>query len=83
MASFDWKALVGGFLLGTVGVDLMKKEEADKVYTEIAAAALVARDWIMERYVPSAPAARTSWPTPASRRTPTWREREERPLRTR
>ena len=32
MAKFAWKTFIGGFLRGTVGLDLMKSEEADKVY---------------------------------------------------
>jgi len=50
MAKFGWKTFIGGFLLGTVGLDLLKAEEADKVYTALAAATLVSRDWVLERY---------------------------------
>ena len=50
MAKFSWTTLAGGFLLGTVGVDLLKAEEADKVYTALATATLVSKDWVMKRY---------------------------------
>ena len=50
MAKFAWKTFIGGFLLGTVGLDLMKSEEADKVYTALATASLVSKDWVMKRY---------------------------------
>ena len=50
MAKFGWKSFIGGFLLGTVGVDLLKAEEADKVYTALATASLVSKDWVMKRY---------------------------------
>ena len=50
MAKFGWKSFLGGVLLGTVGVDLLKSEEADKVYTALATASLVSKDWVMKRY---------------------------------
>ena len=49
MAKFGWKSFIGGFLLGTCGLDLMKSEEADKVYTALATASLVSKDWVMKQ----------------------------------
>ena len=48
MAKFGWKSFVGGVLLGTVGLDMLRSEEADEVYTAITEAVLVARDYIMK-----------------------------------
>ena len=48
MAKFGWKSFVGGVLLGTVGLDMLKSEEADAVYTAVTEAVLVARDYVMK-----------------------------------
>ena len=49
MARFGWKSFLGGVLLGTVGLELMKDKGADKVFTAVGAGVLVAKDWVMER----------------------------------
>ena len=49
MAKFSWTTLAGGFLLGTVGLDLLKTETADKVYTYTTAGVLIAKDWVMKQ----------------------------------
>ena len=48
MASFDWVSFVGGIAVGSVGLDLLKAEEADKVYELITEGVLIARDYIMK-----------------------------------
>ena len=48
MASFDWVSFVGGIAVGKVGLDLLKAEEADKVYELITEGVLIARDYIMK-----------------------------------
>ena len=48
MAKFGWKSFVGGILLGTVGLDMLKSEDADEVYTAVTEAVLVARDYVMK-----------------------------------
>ena len=48
MAKFDWVTFVGGIALGSVGLDLLKTEEADKVYTAITEGVLIARDYVMK-----------------------------------
>ena len=48
MAKFGWKSFVGGFLLGTAGLELLWTEEAQKVYTVITTGVLLARDRVME-----------------------------------
>ena len=48
MAKFGWKSFIGGVLLGTVGFDMLKSEEADEVFTAITEGVLVARDYIMK-----------------------------------
>ncbi|MBR4703552.1 MAG: hypothetical protein IKO91_06885 [Oscillospiraceae bacterium] len=49
MAKFGWKSFVGGVLLGSVGLELLRQKGADKVFTGAAAGVLVAKDWVMER----------------------------------
>ena len=48
MAKFDWTSLIGGVVLGSVGFDLLKSEEADKVYEAITEGVLISRDYIMK-----------------------------------
>lgn len=48
MAKFGWKSFVGGFLLGTAGLELLRTEEAQKVYTVVTTGVLLARDRVME-----------------------------------
>ena len=48
MARFGWKSFVGGVLLGTVGLELMRDKKADKVFVAVSTGALVAKDWVME-----------------------------------
>lgn len=48
MAKFGWKTFIGGFLLGTAGLELLKSEEAEKVYTVATTGVLLARDRVME-----------------------------------
>ena len=49
MAKIGWKSLIGGFLLGTCGLELLKTETADTVYTYATAGVLIARDWVMKQ----------------------------------
>ena len=49
MAKFGWKSFIGGFLLGTCGLELLKTETADTVYTYTTAGALIAKDWVMKQ----------------------------------
>ena len=49
MAKIGWKSFVGGVLLGSVGLELLRQKGADKVLTGAAAGVLVAKDWVMER----------------------------------
>ena len=49
MAKFGWKSFIGGFLLGTCGLELLKTETADKAYTYTTAGVLIARDWVMKQ----------------------------------
>ena len=49
MARFGWKTFVGGILLGSVGLELMRGKNADKVFVAMSTGALVAKDWVMER----------------------------------
>ena len=49
MAKFSWTTLAGGFLLGTCGLDLLKTETAEKVYTYTTAGVLIAKDWVMKQ----------------------------------
>ena len=49
MAKFGWKSFIGGFLLGTSGLELLKTETADKVYTYTTAGALIAKDLVMKQ----------------------------------
>ena len=49
MAKFGWKSFVGGILLGSVGLELMRCKGADKVFVAVSTGALVAKDWVMER----------------------------------
>ena len=49
MAKFGWKSFVGGILLGSVGLELMRGKGADKVFVAVSTGALVAKDWVMER----------------------------------
>ena len=49
MARFGWKSFIGGVLLGSVGLELMRDKGADKVFTAIGTGVLVAKDWVMER----------------------------------
>ncbi|MBR6114855.1 MAG: hypothetical protein IKQ10_06675 [Oscillospiraceae bacterium] len=48
MAKFGWKSFIGGVLVGTVGLDILKAKEADEVYTAITEGVLVARDYVMK-----------------------------------
>ena len=48
MAKFDWVTFVGGVALGSVGLDMLTSEEADKVYEAITEGVLIARDYIMK-----------------------------------
>ena len=50
MAKFGWKSFLGGVLLGSVGLELMRAKGADKAYVGITTGVLVAKDWVMERY---------------------------------
>ena len=49
MAKFGWKSFVGGVLLGSVGLELLRQKGSDKVLSSAAAGVLVAKDWVMER----------------------------------
>ncbi len=49
MARFGWKSFVGGLLVGSVGLELMREKGADKVFVAATSGVLVAKDWIMER----------------------------------
>ena len=49
MARFGWKSFIGGVLLGSVGLELLRDKGADKVFTAIGTGVLVAKDWVMER----------------------------------
>lgn len=49
MAKFGWKSFVGGILLGSVGLELIRGKDADKVFVAVSTGALVAKDWVMER----------------------------------
>jgi hypothetical protein len=49
MAKIGWKSFVGGVLLGSVGLELLRQKGADKVLSSAAAGVLVAKDWVMER----------------------------------
>ena len=49
MARFGWKSFVGGILVGSVGLELLREKEADKVLSAVTTGVLVAKDWIMER----------------------------------
>ena len=64
MAKFSWTTLAGGFLLGTVGLDLLKTETADKVYTYTTAGVLIAKDWVMKQVEFVTAKSRSSTPTP-------------------
>ncbi|MGI6006329.1 MAG: DUF6110 family protein [Ruminococcus sp.] len=51
MMSIDWKKLglfAGGVLFGTAGVKLLASKDAKKVYTNCAAAALRAKESVMQ-----------------------------------
>ena len=50
MAKFGWKSFAGGILLGSVGLELMRSKNADKVFVAVSTGVLVAKDWVMERY---------------------------------
>ncbi|MBO4360927.1 MAG: hypothetical protein J5822_08620 [Eubacteriaceae bacterium] len=43
-----WWTFIGGILVGSVGFDLLKAKEADKVYTAVTAAVLVARNRVLK-----------------------------------
>ena len=49
MAKFGWKSFIGGILLGSVGFDLLKAKDADKVYVPVTEAVLIGRDYVMEK----------------------------------
>ena len=49
MARFGWKSFVGGLLLGSVGLELMREKGADKVFVAATSGVLVAKDWVMKR----------------------------------
>ena len=48
MSKFNWVTFVGGIAVGSVGLDLLTAEEADKVYELITEGVLIARDYIMK-----------------------------------
>ena len=48
MFKSTWSKVLGGFLLGTVGVPLLKTKTAKKVYTYVTAGAFIAKDRILE-----------------------------------
>ncbi len=48
MAKFGWKSFIGGILLGSVGFDLLRSKEADKVYVPVTEAVLIGRDYVMK-----------------------------------
>ncbi|MBO7700773.1 MAG: hypothetical protein IIZ17_02880 [Eubacteriaceae bacterium] len=43
-----WWQFLGGVLVGSLGFDLLKAKDADKVYTAITAAVLVARNRVLK-----------------------------------
>ena len=50
MAKFGWKSFVGGLLVGTVGLELIRSKNADKnFFVPVTTGVLVAKDWVMER----------------------------------
>ena len=49
MTGFGWKSFVGGILVGSVGLELMRSRDADKVFVGATTGVLVAKDWVMER----------------------------------
>ena len=49
MAKFGWKSFIGGILVGSVGLELMREKGADKTFTAITTGVLVAKDWVMKR----------------------------------
>ena len=48
MFKSSWSKVLAGFVLGTVGVPLLKTRTAKTVYTYVTAGAFIARDRIME-----------------------------------
>ena len=48
MFKSSWSKVLGGFLLGTIGVPLLKSKAAEKVYTHITAGVFIAKDRILE-----------------------------------
>ena len=50
MAKFGWKSFVGGLLVGTIGLELIRSKNADKnFFVPVTTGVLVAKDWVMER----------------------------------
>ncbi len=49
MAKFGVKSFIGGILVGTVGLELLRSKNADKVFVPVTAGVLVAKDWVMKR----------------------------------
>lgn len=50
MAKIGWKSFVGGVLLGSVGLELLRSKNADKnFFVPVTTGVLVAKDWVMER----------------------------------
>lgn len=48
MFKSTWSKVLGGFLLGTVGVPMLKSDCAKKVYTKLTTGAFIAKDLILE-----------------------------------
>ena len=48
MFNSSWSKVAVGFVLGTVGVPLLKTKEAQKVYRVLTAGALIAKDRVLE-----------------------------------
>jgi len=48
MFNSSWSKVLGGFILGTVGVPMLKTEAAKKVYKYATAGIFIARDRVLE-----------------------------------
>jgi len=48
MFKSSWSKVLAGFVLGTVGVPLLRTKTADKVFTYATAGAFIAKDAILE-----------------------------------
>lgn len=44
----DFNKYLGGFLMGSVGLTVLKSGVAQKVYTAVTAGAFIARDYVLE-----------------------------------